>query len=94
MAPGRFGYRPALTGSARLSPVDSANLARLFPGRPEGTYSERLAHVITHRLMRRADLLVDLHGAGAYYSMPAPCGHSWPGDEVSARSRRATSSSA
>jgi predicted deacylase len=43
------------------SPADGKNLNRVFPGRPDGTLSERIAHAITTQVIEKADFLVDLH---------------------------------
>lgn len=43
------------------SPVDQKNLNRVFPGRPDGTISERIADVITREVIERATHVVDLH---------------------------------
>lgn len=43
------------------SPVDGKNLNRVYPGRADGTLSERIAYVITREVIDRADYLVDLH---------------------------------
>jgi len=43
------------------SPADGKNLNRVFPGRADGTLSERIAHAITTEVIARADFLVDLH---------------------------------
>src|SRR5688572_977763 len=45
----------------RHSPVDFLNLARTFPGRKEGTLSERLAHYLSKVIIARADFFIDLH---------------------------------
>jgi len=44
------------------SPVDGKNLNRVYPGKPDGTISERIAHAITTEIIERADYLVDMHG--------------------------------
>jgi predicted deacylase len=44
-----------------VSPVDGKNLNRVYPGRADGTLSERIADVITREVIERADYLVDLH---------------------------------
>lgn len=44
-----------------FSPVDGKNLNRCYPGRPDGTVSERIAHAITTEVIARADFLFDLH---------------------------------
>lgn len=66
---------PAFAARSRCSPVDGANLARVFPGRPDGTVSERIAHVLTTEVIAGSDLLVDLHSAGAAFEMPVFAGY-------------------
>jgi len=44
------------------SPIDGKNLNRVYPGDPDGTQSERIAHAITTQVIERADYVVDLHG--------------------------------
>jgi len=44
------------------SPVDGKNLNRVFPGNPEGTVSERIAHAIFTEVISAADYVVDMHG--------------------------------
>lgn len=48
--------------SLYVNPVDQKNLNRVFPGRPDGTASERLAHALVEALVRPADVVLDLHG--------------------------------
>jgi uncharacterized protein len=43
------------------SPVDGKNLNRVFPGRADGTLSERIADAITREVIARATHVVDLH---------------------------------
>ncbi len=43
------------------SPADGKNLNRVFPGKADGTLSERIAHAITTQVITKADYLVDLH---------------------------------
>jgi hypothetical protein len=43
------------------SPADGKNLNRVYPGRANGTLSERIAHAITTEVIAKADFLVDLH---------------------------------
>jgi predicted deacylase len=43
------------------SPVDGKNLNRVFPGRADGTISERIADAITREFIARATHVVDLH---------------------------------
>lgn len=48
-----------------VGPVDGKNLNRQFPGRADGTLSERIAHTLTTHIMRRADIVVDIHSGDA-----------------------------
>jgi uncharacterized protein len=45
-----------------VCPVDGQNPNRLFPGDPEGSYSEQMVHALTNEFIARADYYVDLHG--------------------------------
>src|ERR1035437_10155183 len=44
-----------------FSPVDGKNLNRVYPGRPDGTVSERIAFAITTEVIEKADYVLDLH---------------------------------
>lgn len=48
--------------SIYLTPPDQKNLNRMFPGDPEGSFSQRLAHWLIDEFIRRADAHIDLHG--------------------------------
>lgn len=48
-----------------VGPIDRKNLNRLFPGRADGTISERIAHALTTEVIRRADYVVDIHSGDA-----------------------------
>lgn len=43
------------------SPVDGKNLNRVYPGKTDGTISERIAFQITKEVIERADYVMDLH---------------------------------
>lgn len=51
------------------TPGDGKNLNRVFPGRADGTISERIADVLTRQVIDRADYLVDLHCGDANESL-------------------------
>lgn len=51
------------------SPVDGRNLNRVYPGRPDGTVSERIAWTITREVIERADFLVDMHAGDGNESL-------------------------
>ncbi|HYW47139.1 MAG TPA: succinylglutamate desuccinylase/aspartoacylase family protein [Bryobacteraceae bacterium] len=44
-----------------FSPVDGKNLNRMYPGRADGTVSERIAFAITREVIEKADCVLDLH---------------------------------
>ncbi|HXE75725.1 MAG TPA: M14 family metallopeptidase [Candidatus Xenobia bacterium] len=43
------------------SPIDGKNLNRVYPGKADGTVSERIAYTITQEVIERADAVADLH---------------------------------
>ena len=45
-----------------VCPLDGKNPNRVFPGSPDGTASERLAHTLFTEVIARADFYIDLHG--------------------------------
>ena len=54
--------------STYVNPYDRKNLNRSFPGDPEGTQTERIAHALTTKLIARADFVADVHsGDGAEF---------------------------
>jgi predicted deacylase len=44
-----------------FSPIDGKNLNRVYPGRADGTVSERIALAITKEVIEKADYVLDLH---------------------------------
>jgi predicted deacylase len=44
-----------------FSPADRKNLNRVYPGRADGTVSERIAYAITTQVIDPSDYLLDLH---------------------------------
>lgn len=55
---------PALGAGTRTSPLDGKNLNRAFPGKANGTPTERIAHAITTAVLPQAMALYDLHAGG------------------------------
>jgi len=45
-----------------LNPVDHKNMNRFYPGKSDGTQTERISFAITHQVLEKADYLVDFHG--------------------------------
>lgn len=59
-----FMNYPAFRVAARVSPIDGANLNRIFPGRPDGTVSEKIADYFQRVLLPMADIVLDFHSGG------------------------------
>jgi N-alpha-acetyl-L-2,4-diaminobutyrate deacetylase len=55
---------PAFCAGTRTSPVDRGNMNRSFPGRPDGTLTEKIADYFQRDLLPRADLVLDFHSGG------------------------------
>lgn len=51
----------AFTHRQGHTPFDNENMNRVWPGKPEGRMSERLAHEIWHNCIEPADYVIDLH---------------------------------
>jgi uncharacterized protein len=51
------------------SPIDGKNLNRVYPGRSDGTVSERIAHAITTEVIDKSDYLVDMHAGDGNESL-------------------------
>src|SRR6266545_4684262 len=51
------------------SPVDGKNLNRVYPGKADGTVSERIAFAITRDIIEAADYLVDMHAGDGNESL-------------------------
>ena len=55
---------PAAMAGARISPLDSGNLNRAFPGEPDGTPTWQIAHYIDSVLVPMCTAWADLHSGG------------------------------
>lgn len=51
-----------LTRNPFVSPIDDKNPNRVFPGDPDGTFTDILTHAIFGAVIAPADALLDLHG--------------------------------
>jgi hypothetical protein len=58
-----------LARTVYYSPVDQQNLNRVYPGKPDGTLSERIADTITREVVDRCTHLIDLHSGDANESL-------------------------
>jgi predicted deacylase len=45
-----------------INPVDGKNMNRLYPGKPDGTQTERALWAITKQVLEKCDYLIDFHG--------------------------------
>jgi uncharacterized protein len=45
-----------------VNPVDGKNMNRFYPGRADGTQTERVSWAITKQVVEKCDYLIDLHG--------------------------------
>lgn len=55
---------PAFAAGTRCSPIDGANMNRSFPGRPDGTITQKISHFVATRLVPQADIVLDFHSGG------------------------------
>ena len=55
---------PAFRAGRRTSPIDHGNLNRAFPGRPDGTVTEKIADYFQRYLLPMADYVLDIHAGG------------------------------
>jgi len=56
---------PAAMAGQRTSPIDDGNLNRCFPGNPDGSITEQIAHYIEHALLPGFDYSFDFHSGGS-----------------------------
>jgi predicted deacylase len=80
---------PAYESAIRSSPIDGLNLARVFPGKADGTVTERIAYTLTEQLFRHADFLLDLHSGGVAADIPTLIGYLHDDGELGQKSRAA-----
>ncbi|WP_336331477.1 N(2)-acetyl-L-2,4-diaminobutanoate deacetylase DoeB [Pseudomonas putida] len=55
---------PAFKAGTRTSPIDRGNLNRTFPGKPDGTVTEKIADYIQRFILPMADYVLDIHSGG------------------------------
>lgn len=55
---------PAFKAATRTSPIDKGNMNRSFPGKPDGTVTQKIADYFQRELLPRADLVLDFHSGG------------------------------
>ncbi|MEM9632102.1 MAG: N(2)-acetyl-L-2,4-diaminobutanoate deacetylase DoeB [Pseudomonadota bacterium] len=55
---------PAFRAGSRTSPIDRGNMNRSFPGKPDGTVTEKIADFFQTVLVPLADVVLDFHSGG------------------------------
>ena len=58
-----FNY-PAYLAATRVSPIDSLNMNRVFPGNPKGSVTLQIADYFSTILLPMADYVLDIHSGG------------------------------
>src|SRR2546428_8640107 len=75
--------------SIYVNPEDNDNMNRVFPGRPDGTWSERFAHHLLNEIIVRSEYAVDLHAGDMIEDLIPFVIYRATGDErVDGRARR------
>jgi N-alpha-acetyl-L-2,4-diaminobutyrate deacetylase len=70
---------PAFCAGTRTSPIDAGNLNRIFPGRPDGSVTEKIADYFQRFLLPLADLVLDYHSGGRSLDfLPFAAAHELP----------------
>jgi len=71
---------PAFLSGSRTSPIDGANMNRVFPGARNGAITEMIAHYVDTELFPLADVIMDLHAGGASFNHLPTLLAALPGD--------------
>lgn len=80
---------PAVRAVKRNSPIDSLNLARVFPGNKNGSVTERIAFYLSELIIPQADLFLDLHSSGVASLMPTMIGYDASESDLGKESKEA-----
>jgi N-alpha-acetyl-L-2,4-diaminobutyrate deacetylase len=77
---------PAFRAGRRTSPIDAGNLNRIFPGRPDGSVTEKIADYFQRCLLPLADVVLDYHSGGRTLDfLPFAAAHELPDKEQEQR---------
>jgi N-alpha-acetyl-L-2,4-diaminobutyrate deacetylase len=77
---------PAFRAGTRTSPIDRVNMNRCFPGRPNGSVTEKIADFFQRVLLPMADLVADVHSGGKTLDfVPFAAAHQLPDKGQEAR---------
>jgi N-alpha-acetyl-L-2,4-diaminobutyrate deacetylase len=77
---------PAFRAATRTSPIDRGNMNRSFPGKPDGTVTQKIADYFQRVLLPMADVVLDIHAGGKTLDfIPFACAHHLPDKVQEAR---------
>lgn len=81
-----FMNHPAFMAGTRVSPIDDINMNRAFPGRPDGTVTQKIADYFQRTLLPLADFVLDFHSGGRTLDfIPFAASHALDNAEQQAR---------
>ncbi len=81
---------PAVQAGERVSPIDRLDMNRTFPGKPNGTVTQIIAHYVHEAILPLCDAVIDLHAGGFSLDLTPYCSmHYLPDDELRARTMTA-----
>jgi N-alpha-acetyl-L-2,4-diaminobutyrate deacetylase len=81
-----FMNTPAFHAGRRTSPIDKGNLNRSFPGKPDGSVTEKIADYFNRTLLPLADIVLDIHSGGRTLDfLPFAACHVLPDKQQQAR---------
>ena len=81
---------PAVRAGTRLSPIDGANMNRVFPGQRDGGVTSMIAHYVTSEILPMVDAAVDIHSGGKTLSfLPCAVMHQLPDPDLMDRTMAA-----
>src|SRR6185369_11133602 len=66
---------------AHVNPVDGKSMNRMYPGKLDGTQTDRASYLITKQVVEQCDHLIDLHGGDLDESLRAYSYWTKTGDE-------------
>lgn len=70
---------PAARAGRRVSPLDEGNLNRSFPGRPDGTPTQKTADYLLRHILPMGNVIVDVHSGGRTLDfLPFAASHELP----------------
>ncbi|WP_340263723.1 N(2)-acetyl-L-2,4-diaminobutanoate deacetylase DoeB [Sulfitobacter pontiacus] len=85
-----FMNHPAFMAGTRVSPLDGVNMNRSFPGRPDGTPTQKIADYFQRVLLPMADVVLDFHSGGKTLDfLPFAACHTLDDPDQQARCRAA-----